>query len=80
MKVKAADGVVKQVTPSGELSQPHLLVYSEDERHVVTRAKRSPGPRNRRRQRGRRRGSKKKPCQLKNYYVDFKVLDGVRLT
>ena len=78
LRVKTPDGKLGFVTPSGELSEPHLLIYSEDQRHLAGRGKRSPNSpaskRKRRRQRGRRRKQgQKKACQLNSYYVDFKV-------
>ena len=78
LRVKTPEGKLGFVTPAGELSEPHLLIYSEDQRHLAGREKRSPNTpaskRKRRRQRGRRRKQgQKKACQLNSYYVDFKV-------
>ena len=73
MKVKTGD-VTREVTPSGDLTEPHLLIYSEDERHSSARSKRSPKRRKmRNQQRRRRRKKRNSPCQLKQYHVDFKV-------
>lgn len=68
--IKIKDKPNWKLLPLGDITEAHLLLYTESESHRVNREKRSP-KRGGKRDHHRRRKNHRNPCQRRSMHVDF---------